>query len=1041
MKEVIRAYYKKIDFQRIKRNGIFFLATFLFSLGILVIFRFISFWLSNIRDKEIRIDLGIAIVVAVTFLILFIAKIIWKYRIKIKNSKREDIIPPIVIGIMLLYFIERGKINEGVSLYISMLTSPKLFEMILIIIGLFLFLTINLKPRRKKEPQSLFLSDNPEDKIDYLGLKNDAEKFAEKIVNNWSSESIVFGIDAPWGGGKTTYLNFCLEYLKKKYKEKIIIFNFKPLRFENQESLFRNFIVGLATEINEKLYVPEISSNLIKYGRVIENIKIKTPFVETTFDTSSAAEKVYEKLKDELKKIDKKMIIAIDDLDRVQLNDLKLILNIVKISFDLPNLTFILCYDTENINTFELPFKKVFWEVESNIDKNYKNSNHLPSATFLNDLSDSMKAKASINSHEELDNQRISEYLEKIINVKKNLFIERNKLEKYFSDQMEILRKQVGEDKIDKASFDNFKNQLKDIFDPEKFGEYQPYIGDIRKIKRLINTIKLNDLFTSEEEFGQTDFVFKDLVNLLLIYINFPRIFRKIYATETDKASNFFSITKNYLSDGATYKNSDYYKAFLKDLSEKEKFLLEELFGEKWFDEKANKGLDLSLSAMHNDRYGDKPGNLERYLNYIAYGEKPEKLEQKNFHLLMIINLRKNNKIEDTFNRNEYKTDNGEYPRSLFFSILSANLNKRDNDNKYIINYSIGNSILEYLQNNITKYSLSDSPIYEGLRMNIPSYISDILNKKGWKDDNDDNINNLDNKYISEIARRIFGEDEYKNNGILEKLSAEERGILGIYDMLAFRLNCSRDRSGSYFNVYDSLAFHADEKASRSGKVSELVINQMREISQACFKIFKSRYIEKKINIFDECKKLKKKDVFGDFVSAVSASFEKSSASLEDEVNKIKNVITGFTLYQIGNSDINLGIGCGYYDPSGKKDNRVIQGELQKYLFDICLNIDEKNGGKLENGKYFIDFLLANLVRKRDLRNFGFFPSIDEFSKILGKDKLKNYWQKNGMKIKEYVKKLDQKTKIVTYNYIANYEGDTKPLFDELDKLISEGEK
>ncbi len=1025
---------KYIDLQRLSRNGRLFLFVFLIGCGIFFLIRFLSLSLSNIKDKEIANILGIATVVAITFLILFFIKRISSFFIKAAKSDGWDIFPPIVASITLLFLIEQGKITNGVYFYFNTISTYSALPVVLsfIILSLF-FLLANLNTKEKESPKSLFLSDNPEDTIDYLDLKEDAEKFAEKMLNNWSSESIVFGIDAPWGGGKTTYLNYCLEYLKKKYKEKIIIFNFKPLTFENQESLFRNFIVGLVTEINEKLYVPEVSSNLIKYGKVIENIKIKTPFIETTFDTSSAAEKIYEKLRDELKKIRRKIIISIDDLDRVQLNDLKLILIMVKISFDLPNLTFVLCYDTENINTFELPFKKSFWEIESDIDKNYKNTSKRSPFWFSENSTDLMSAKALIRSREELDNIKISEYLEKIINVKKTLIIGRTKLEEYFLNQLGELKNKIEYEgkKIDSKSFDEFKNEAKDNLSSENFSSFQPYLGDIRKIKRLINTIKLNNLFTKEEEFGKMDFIFSDLVNLLLIYINYPRIFRKIYAAETDEAHGFFSINRDYSSDRITYRNSDDYRLYIKDLNENEKFLLKELFSEKRFDEKSNKGIDLRLSAAHNNKYNHEIGNLEKYLRYIAHGEKPEAPGEMKFHLRKIEEIKdsKNKTIDDIFKENDFDFKKGENPRGLFFNVLLANLDR--------INFSIANSIIEHLLDNIKDYSLVDAAnVYEGLRMSVPYYIIELLDKKGWEDGENQNVNNSD-EHISKIARRIFSEEEYKNNGILEKLSDKEKGILGIYDMLVFRLHCSQDRSGHFFNVYRALAYHADKNAPKGGVVSELVINQMREISQKCFMIFEERYLDKEINIFTECKNLSDEEILGKFINATRRKFNKSGVPLRDELDKIRNTVTSFTIYQIGNSDINLGIGCGYYDSKGKQDKHGIQEKLQEYLINVCFNIEEKQGGKLENGKYFIDYLLANLKRARSNRNFSFVPDISAFSKTLGEDRLTKYWEKNRDKIKEYFKKdADLKTRVVTYNYIANYTEDLKTLFNELDKLI-----
>lgn len=79
---------------------------------------------------------------------------------------------------------------------------------------------------------------------------------------------------------------------------------------------------------------------------------------------------------------------------------------------------------------------------------------------------------------------------------------------------------------------------LKDIFHSKEYDLYIPFIGDARKLKRLINTMLL--LEVEQLDFSNSDFDKHDLIHLLIIYINYPNIFRKIYNTEAQGKRGFF---------------------------------------------------------------------------------------------------------------------------------------------------------------------------------------------------------------------------------------------------------------------------------------------------------------------------------------------------------------------------------------------------------------------------------------------------------------------------------------------------------------------
>ena len=254
---------------------------------------------------------------------------------------------------------------------------------------------------------------------------------------------------------------------------------------------------------------------------------------------------------------------------------------------------------------------------------------------------------------------------------------------------------------------------------------------------------------------------------------------------------------------------------------------------------------------------GGTQRNLERYLILITKRERLDsKKEAYNFHSENVKDFIGGKKIiEEIFKSKEYafsKENNAEKYRLMFFRILIENIDK--------IKYEKAQEVIDYILNDIENYSVArNDKIDIKLRRNLIYFLLAILNDKGWED----GVNNTGENVVK-IAERVFGDKEFENRGILDKLPSN-KGILGIYDMLEFRLFCSHDRSSRYFNLFSALGYHENTEAKTDGLIRDLAIQQMREISQKCFKIIKATYIDKdkSINIFDEIENISQENFYG----------------------------------------------------------------------------------------------------------------------------------------------------------------------------------
>ena len=150
--------------------------------------------------------LAICYVFALLFLLL--RKDFWKKLWLMVLSWRFDLLILLTVGIYFMYVFQ-GHINESLSSWIEMLSWQGLKVILLLPFFVILAQVVRLIQTKlflKEDPDSLFISDKEgqNKKDDGLGFLDQAEQFAESVFNQGSSESLVFGIDAPWGTGKSS---------------------------------------------------------------------------------------------------------------------------------------------------------------------------------------------------------------------------------------------------------------------------------------------------------------------------------------------------------------------------------------------------------------------------------------------------------------------------------------------------------------------------------------------------------------------------------------------------------------------------------------------------------------------------------------------------------------------------------------------------------------------------------------------------------------------------------------------------------------------
>lgn len=203
-----------------------------------------------------------------------------------------------------------------------------------------------------------FLSDEPiaSKAHDRFGRALFSARIAETIAKRQDESSIVIGLFGPWGDGKTSVLKMMEESLIQY--EHVVTIRFNPWHFPSEDALLRGFFATLAEALGKEPAFKEKAAKLLEsYGGILSVVSVALPGVE--INPGEAAKSIGESLSkvslDQLKdQIDtllgqsgKRLVILIDDIDRLDKNETNAIFKLVKLSAGFKYTSYVLAFDDD----------------------------------------------------------------------------------------------------------------------------------------------------------------------------------------------------------------------------------------------------------------------------------------------------------------------------------------------------------------------------------------------------------------------------------------------------------------------------------------------------------------------------------------------------------------------------------------------------------------------------------------------------------------------------------------------------------------------
>ncbi|MDY6895310.1 MAG: P-loop NTPase fold protein [Thermotogota bacterium] len=319
----------------------------------------------------------------------------------------------------------------------------------------------------------MFRADQPINthKEDLLGRHSFAKARADSMLSYELDDSISVGLFGKWGSGKTSIINMTLEEIKSSpVKKEPFIIKFNPWNFSDQNQLVQQFFKELSLVLCRKDSAGrhiKIGRAIQKYSRFFEPLDYvpTVSFIgklakglkgvgQATEQAGKDGLKNLGALKNEidtlLRKLDTKIIIVIDDIDRLNNTEIRQIFQLVKSLADFPNTIYLLSFDKEVV----------------------------------------------INALKKVQEGPGNDYLEKVIQVPFEIpQISKNEVEHFLFNKLDELIKDIPENRWDQTYWGNvYHSGLKYLF------------HTIRDVNRYLNTLSFG-FSLIKDEVNPIDFI------------------------------------------------------------------------------------------------------------------------------------------------------------------------------------------------------------------------------------------------------------------------------------------------------------------------------------------------------------------------------------------------------------------------------------------------------------------------------------------------------------------------------------------------------
>jgi KAP-like P-loop domain-containing protein len=184
---------------------------------------------------------------------------------------------------------------------------------------------------------------------DELGYSNYASNLSNKIMTSNFKKSFAIGINGKWGLGKTSFIDLLKRELPK---ENVIQIEFNPWNSYTPQAIIKDFFDTVQASIRP--YHSSLATLLAKYADKLvaindSNLSKSIQFSVSLITGYDSLNSIFLNINKSLKDINKKLVIYIDDLDRLDKDEIIEVIRLIRNTANFYNTVFVVAYDKNYI--------------------------------------------------------------------------------------------------------------------------------------------------------------------------------------------------------------------------------------------------------------------------------------------------------------------------------------------------------------------------------------------------------------------------------------------------------------------------------------------------------------------------------------------------------------------------------------------------------------------------------------------------------------------------------------------------------------------
>ena len=185
--------------------------------------------------------------------------------------------------------------------------------------------------------------------LENLGWENYVKTLKSRILlDNKISNFFSLGIASPWGSGKTSFLKM----LEKSLDDSVYIVKFNPWNSHTEKQITQDFFYTIKDSLLP--YYRGLEKPMTKYSRLLIDLEINKWTKQIAQTLTINGKDSLSELRDDieicLNQLEKKVIVLIDDLDRLKGKEILEIFKLIRNSANFENIIYVVAYDKEYVS-------------------------------------------------------------------------------------------------------------------------------------------------------------------------------------------------------------------------------------------------------------------------------------------------------------------------------------------------------------------------------------------------------------------------------------------------------------------------------------------------------------------------------------------------------------------------------------------------------------------------------------------------------------------------------------------------------------------